>query len=337
MMVSQDEQPNIILIIADGMGLTHISSGMYAQKNTTALEEFEYVGLSKTHSLNRLVTDSAASGTAMASGVKTGNGVIGIDKKNNNKPSILEISKEQGYKAALVVTSSIVHATPASFYANVHSRYAYESIALQLREHEVDIFAGGGRKYFINRKDKRNLVEEMSGYTFVENLQEFETTTSEKIGFFTYAEEPPSLLEGRKPALDKMVSLSLQKMKNHGDPFFMLVEASQIDWGAHDNDMSYVLAEFKELDKTLLEVLAYAKEDGNTLVIVTADHETGGLSLVDGNYKKGRVKGKFSTGGHSATMVPVFSFGPSSEKFTGIYENTAIFDKMLEVLNASKE
>ena len=336
MMMSQNEQPNIILMIGDGMGLTQISSGMYAHQNTTVLEEFKYIGLSKTHSLDQLVTDSAASGTAMASGVKTGNGVIGIDGKNNFKQSILEISKERGYKAALVVTSSIVHATPASFYAKVHSRNSYETIALQLSEHEVDIFAGGGKKHFIDRKDKRNLIEEMAGYTFVEDISEFEATESKKIGFLTYDEEPPNLIEGRKPALDKMVSISLEKLENQGAPFFMLVEGSQIDWGGHDNDMNYLLAEFKEFDKTLREVLDFAKKDGNTLVIVTADHETGGLSLVGGNYKKGKVKGKFNTEGHSATMVPVFSYGPSSEKFIGIYENTAIFDKMLQVLDATK-
>ena len=337
MAVGQNKEPNIILMIADGMGLTHISSGMYAQKNSTVLEEFEYVGLSKTHSLNRLVTDSAASGTAMASGVKTGNGVIGIDKNNNFRQSILEISKERGYKAGLVVTSSIVHATPASFYANVNSRYTYETIALQLSEHDVDVFVGGGKKYFTDRKDGRNLIEEMDSYTFVEDFIEFEAAKSEKIGFFTYDEEPPSLLQGRTPALDKMVSVSLQKLENQGAPFFMLVEASQIDWGSHDNNMNYMISEFKEFDKTLGKILAFAKENGNTLVIVTADHETGGLSLIGGNYKKGKVKGKFNTGGHSATMVPVFSFGPSSEKFSGIYENTAIFDKMLQVLNETSD
>ena len=134
-----------------------------------------------------------------------------------------------------------------------------------------------------------------------------------------------------------MVSLSLQKLENQGAPFFMLIEGSQIDWGGHDNDLKYILSEFKEFDKTLREVIDYAKEDGNTLVIVTADHETGGLSLVGGNYKKGRVNGKFNTGGHTATMVPVFSFGPASEKFTGIYENTTIFDKMLQVLNETSD
>ena len=130
-------------MIGDGMGLTQISSGMYANNNSTALEGFEYVGLSKTHALDKLVTDSAASGTAMACGVKTYNGVIGIDGKNKSHPSILEICQKKGYRTGLVATSSIVHATPASFYAKVISRRLYEKIAFQLSQHNVDLFVVG--------------------------------------------------------------------------------------------------------------------------------------------------------------------------------------------------
>ena len=149
-------------MIGDGMGLTQISSGMYANNNSTALEGFEYVGLSKTHALGKLVTDSAASGTAMACGVKTYNGVIGIDGKNKSHPSILEICQEKGYKTGLIATSSIVHATPASFYAKVISRRLYEKIAYQLSQHKIDLFVGGGKDYFTKREDNRNLVNEMS-------------------------------------------------------------------------------------------------------------------------------------------------------------------------------
>ena len=139
------------------MGLSQISAGMYSNNNNTALEYFEYIGLSKTAAFNKLVTDSAASGTAMASGVKTLNGVIGIDSNNIHQKTILELCQEKGYKTALIATSSIVHATPAAFYANEISRNNYENIALQLSNHNLDIFVGGGSKYFSNRNDKRNL------------------------------------------------------------------------------------------------------------------------------------------------------------------------------------
>jgi alkaline phosphatase len=329
---SQQNSPNIILMIGDGMGLTQISSGMYANGNQTALEECSYIGLSKTAAANKLVTDSAASGTAMACGIKTYNGVLGIDIKNKRHQSILEICKEKGYTTALLATSSIVHATPASFYAKVPSRREYETIALQLSQHQVDYFIGGGKKFFNNRKDNRNLINEMKNYTFVKTLREFEASNAQKIGFLTYDEEPPSLIEGRVPSLNELTALTLQKLNATDQPFFMMIEGSQIDWGGHANNLDYVVSEFKEFDTAIRTVLEFAKEDGNTLVIITADHETGGLALMDGNLEKGKVKGSFNTVGHSATMVPVFSFGIQSELFTGIYENTEIFQKMVTAL-----
>ena len=328
---SEDKLPNIILMIGDGMGLSNITAGMYANNNKTILEEFEYIGLSKTHSLNYLITDSAASGTAMASGVKTLNRVVGIDENNKKTKSILEICKEKKYNVGLVVTSEIVHATPASFYAKVQSRYNYEDIALQLSEHDVDLFVGGGKDYFNKRKDKRNLLEEMSDYTFVDSFDEFKNSSSKKIGFLTYPGKPPSKALGRKPSLDDLTEISLKKMSSER-PFFMMIESSQIDWGAHDNSLAYVLSEFKEFDSAISKALEFAIADGNTLIIVTSDHETGGLSLSGGNVKKSRVKADFSTGGHSGSMVPVFSYGPNSELFSGIYDNTSIFDKMLEIV-----
>ena len=326
----QDQSPNIILLIGDGMGLTQISTGMYANNNSTVLESFENIGLSKTNAYGQLVTDSAASGTAMATGVKTYNGVLGIDSKNTQVKSILEICEEKGYNSALLATSSIVHATPASFYAQVPSRREYQKIALQLSSHDVDLFIGGGKMHFNKRDDKRNLIEEMNAYHFVNGLDELEKSTSDKIGYFTYKDEPPQKRDGRKPALEDMVSVSLKKMESMGAPFFMLVEGSQIDWGGHANDTEYIVSEFKEFNLAISKALDFAKTDGNTLVVVTADHETGGLALIGGNIKKQAVNGAFNTKGHSAAMVPVFSYGVHSELFRGIYENTAIFDKMVE-------
>ena len=181
--------PNIIMMIGDGMGLSQISTGMYANGNKTILEEFEYVGLSKTHSLDYLVTDSAASATAMASGVKTLNRAVGIDENNNKQKSILEICKEKDFNVGLVVTSEIVHATSDCFYANVPSRYDYEDIALQLSEHNVDLFVGGGKKFFNKRKDKRNLLDELTSYTFVDDFVEFKDSSSKKLGFLVLINE----------------------------------------------------------------------------------------------------------------------------------------------------
>tara|TARA_B100000497_G_C7667783_1_gene402726 strand:- start:921 stop:1877 length:957 start_codon:yes stop_codon:yes gene_type:complete len=315
-------------MIGDGMGLTQISSGMYANDNSTALEQFDYIGLSKTASFDKLITDSAASGTAMATGIKTNNKVLGISPDNIHQKSILEICKEKGYKTALIATSSIVHATPASFYAKENSRYNYENIALQLRNHNIDIFIGGGSKYFTTRKDKRNLINEMSEYEFIKSLDELEKSISTKVGYFTYFDEPPSILNGRPANLDLITRTVLNKLSLNKSPFIVVIEGSQIDWGGHDNDSKMVLSEFIDFDSAIKEALEFAKNDGNTLVVVTADHETGGMSLNGGEINNVNIK--FNTKSHTGTMVPVFSFGPSSETFSGIYENTQIFYKLRE-------
>ena len=315
-------------MIGDGMGLTQISSGMYANDNSTALEQFDYIGLSKTASFDKLITDSAASGTAMATGIKTNNKVLGISPDNIHQKSILEICKEKGYKTALIATSSIVHATPASFYAKENSRYNYENIALQLRNHNIDIFIGGGSKYFTTRKDKRNLINEMSEYEFIKSLDELEKSISTKVGYFTYFDEPPSILNGRPANLDLITRTILNKLSLNKSPFIVVIEGSQIDWGGHDNDSKMVLSEFIDFDSAVKEALEFAKNDGNTLVVVTADHETGGMSLNGGEINNVNIK--FNTKSHTGTMVPVFSFGPSSETFSGIYENTQIFYKLRE-------
>lgn len=321
--------PNIIFLIGDGMGLTQITSGMYANNNTTVLENFEYIGLSKTHAVKNLVTDSAASGTAMACGAKTYNGVVGINARNEAVPSILNYCANKGYRTALLATSSIVHATPASFYAHVDSRKKYQQIAQQLMGSQVDLFIGGGEKHFTQRDDGKNLLkEETNPFEIVKNLKDFSSSTAQRVGYFTYKDEPPMKSMGRKPALPDMLSSTLERLEADGQPFFVMTEASQIDWGGHANELPYVVSEFAEFNDTIRVALEFAKKEGNTLVVVTADHETGGLALTRGNIKKGQVAGGFNTKGHSATMVPVFSYGPEADTFKGIYENTAIFDKM---------
>ena len=326
-------QKNIILIIGDGMGVPQITAGMYKLKNQTALENFPIIGLSKTHSSNALVTDSAAAGTAIACGEKTANGTVGISMRNQKLTSILELSKQKGYKTGIIATSTIVHATPAAFYANVLSRNQYEDIALQLSNSDVDYFIGGGRKFFINRKDKRNLLKEMTSYDIVNSIKKFDESKSDKIGYFTSSEDPYPIRNGRIPNLSAAVEKMLPKLSNNDNPYFLLIEASQIDWGGHKNDIDYVLSEFIDMDKAINKVIEFTKNDKNTIVIVTGDHETGGLAITSGRRRNFQIKTEFSTIGHSAVMIPVFAKGAHSEIFSGIYDNTEIFKKMFFVLN----
>lgn len=332
---SQESTPNIILMIGDGTGLSQITAGMYSNDNYTALEEFNVIGLQKTHSENALVTDSAASGTAMACGIKTLNGVIGINSKNMSFPSILQYCDEDGYTTGLIATSSIVHATPASFYAKVVSRKQYQDIALQLSESVVDYFIGGGKKHFNRRKDGQNLIRKMKDWEVVSSLKRFDSSTATKTGYFTNDDEPTRITEGRTPKLELAFESMIAKLTQKEKPFFLMVEGSQIDWGGHANELNYITSEFHDFDKAIAKAVAFVKENPNTLLVVTADHETGGLGLSGGNIRTFSPRGGFVTNGHTASMVPVFAMGKGAENFAGIYENTAIFEKMLAVLKKS--
>jgi len=326
------DKPNIIMMIGDGMGISQISSSMYSSNNYTPLERSEFVGLIKTHSLDDLVTDSAASGTALSSGVKTYNGVLGLDQNYNPVKTILEICRDEGYMTAIIVTSTIVHATPAAYYSKSKSRYEYQKIADELLKSNVNFFVGGGEKYFNNRDDKRNLMEEMRNYSFVNSLEDYRNINSKNIGFFTAYDDPIQKNFGREPSLDDIIEATIQKLKNFDNPFFILVEGSQIDWAEHDNDPEYLLSEMLEFDEAIDISYKYAEESKNTLVVVTADHETGGAAIVSGNLEESVVKINYSSEDHTSEMVPVFSIGPYSENFKGVYDNTEIFNKLFEIV-----
>ena len=354
----ESESPNIILMIGDGMGLTQITSGMYSNNNSTSLEDFQYVGLSKTHSYDNLVTDSAASGTAMSSGKKTQNKVLGLDHEGNPIKSILSICQDKGYSTALIATANILHATPAAFFANIDYRYNYKDIAVQMTKSGVNFFVGGGKKYFNSREDKRDLINEMTenGYEFVYNISDYEKSKSNYLGFFTAKDEPyyfykgvnysyreydePDYKEdeledftGKESYLARSTKATLNKLDKMGEPFFIMIEGAQIDWGGHDNDQKYMVSQFLEFNDAIEVALEFAKKNKNTIVVVTADHETGGAAIVRGKLSDSTNKIRFATGNHTASMVPVFSYGVKAHLFKGIYENTEIFNKLLSILN----
>ena len=327
------KKPNIIMMIGDGMGLSHISSGMYSNNNYTSLERSKYIGLIKTHSSNRLITDSAAAGTAMSSGIKTKNTVVGMDDNYKPVKNILEICKDFGYSTGVVVTSTIVHATPASYYSKVKSRYQYEDISSQLAKSGINFFVGGGERYFNDRADNRNLFTEMEDYYFATSLETYENSNSDKIGYLTSYDDPTEKHFGREPSLPSLVEATIKKLEDLDKPFFLLIEGSQIDWGSHDNDTEHMISEMIEFDNTIKTVFDFIDNDDNTLVVITADHETGGTAITGGDLSKSKVKNEYVSGSHTATMVPVFSSGYKAHNFKGVYDNTEIFNKLFEIVN----
>jgi alkaline phosphatase len=329
------ERPkNIILLIGDGMGLSQITAALYSNNNHLNLETMPFIGFHKTYSSDDLVTDSAAGATAFASGIKTYNNAIGLNKDSLPVKTILEEAKEFGLAAGLIATSTIVHATPAAFAAHAKSREYYEEIASDMAESNVDLLIGGGKKYFDRREyDNRDITKELTqkGYRISDYSQEDIITAkfdpAKPLIFFTADKQPLTVTAGRDylPLATRKALNFLEKRSDKG--FFLMVEGSQIDWACHANDAKLSIRETLDFDKAVGEALAFARSHGNTLVIVTADHETGGLSVIEVS-KMNRLECAFTTINHTATMVPVFAFGPMAQQFAGIFENTAIYKKM---------
>jgi len=320
---------NIILLIGDGMGLSEVSASQFYNKENTNFERFPVVGLSKTSASSDLITDSAAGATAFSAGIKTYNGAIGVDKDSLSVETIVEQISKKNIASGVVSTSSITHATPASFYAHEKLRRMYPEIAEDLVASDIDFFAGGGLDFFNKRKDGKDLIEQLKAKGFEVTTDKLPASTSEKKQAILLANDAmPRMLDGRGDFLPNATKLALESLSKNEEGFFLMVEGSQIDWGGHANDGDYLISELIDFDNTIGVALDFAKENGETLVIVTADHETGGFTLASDNDDYNKIKPVFSTGGHSATMVPVFAKGPSESDFGGIYENTAIYTKM---------
>jgi len=335
---AQAEIKNVILMIGDGMGVSQVFSGFSANKDQLYLQYAKYIGFQKTKSKNKYKTDSAAAGTALATGTKTNNGTIGMDSDLNPVKSILEIAHENNKATGLVAACKITHATPASFIAHVKNRGQYEDIAKYFVTDKLDVFIGGGMDDFDKREDTRSLLPDLEAKGFQiattsEELQKIENGKIAGLMASGHIDRYPQ----RGEFLPESTQKALNLLSKDEDGFFLMVEGSQIDWGGHDNDVGYIVEEMLDFDRTIGEVLKFAQEDGHTLVIITADHETGGMSIHDADPEKGELEGRFTTGSHSSVMVPVFAYGPGAEKFIGIYENTEIFHKMMEAFQFEKD
>jgi alkaline phosphatase len=336
----QERPKHIILMIGDGMGLSQVTAGLYTRGDSAFhLAKFPVTGLMTTHSGRELITDSAAGATAFACGCKTYNGAIGVDMKQKPCRTLFEQADSAGMALGIVVSCSVTHATPACFVAHVDQRGSTQAIATFFLQTQVDYLVGGGLKNFNQRTDDtRNLMQEMinAGYQIsqfsTQNHPPLPANTQQPYAWFSADGEPVSVLEGRN-YLPIATAQGIPFLQQRGGEkgFFMLVEGSQIDWACHDNDGPRMIAEMHDFDNTIGKVLDFAQRDGNTLVVVTADHETGGASIVQGSMRDS-LEIKFTSKSHTATMVPVFAFGPGAEFFHGIYDNTDLHRRLKHVI-----
>ena len=328
---------NVVLMIGDGMSLMHVYSAWTANRGKLYLDNSQAVGLSKTYCADKLITDSGAGGTAIATGQKTKYHYVGVDPQGNELPSLITLSKQKGMSAGIAVTCRLWDATPADFCChNVDRDDEYDLVADYV-ECGADYVVGGGAEKFENRPDGRNIFQELEakGYQVARSWEEAQALKDGKIFAVTDKRDTPVPAE-RGDRLAQSALKGMEIMDKNKKGFFMMIEGSQLDDYGHFNDLDLLMQETHDFDRTVGKVCEWAAKDGETLVVVTADHETGGLTLVDGDLQKGEIKCKFSTGSHSGVMVPVYAFGPGAEHFTGLYENTDIFHKIATLLNLKK-
>ena len=337
-LISAQKNPkNVIFLIGDGMGIAQVYAAMVINGNKLNLERCTYSGFSKTYSASNFTTDSGAGGTALACGVKTKNGMIGMNPDSVAVQSVLELASLNKLSTGIVVACAVTHATPASYIAHQINRNMYDEIATDYLKTDIDVFIGGGRKYFEDRNDGRNLINELKAknYQMAYNIADVKAIKSGKLAGLLYDDQNPKMPE-RGTMLPDATMAAIDLLGNNPKGFFLMIEGSQIDWACHDNNAGQEIKEMLDFDETIGRVLDYAKKAGNTLVIVTADHETGGLTILNGKFGSDDMKTAFSTKNHSGVPVPIFAYGPGSENFTGFMENISFKEKIEKLLKLKK-
>ena len=357
----QSQKPtNVIYLIGDGMGFGAVSSLLLSVDEETGFEMAPVIGLNETCSANNYVTDSPAGGTALATGTRTCNGFLGVGPDSVQLESLLKKAQKMGKKTGIVVNTTLTEATPGAFYAGVTSRKESYKIAEQFTESGVDVAIGAGLSAFINRPDSVDMTEVLieKGYDVYLDWRHVLNTQSNKfVGILEMSDvhrrnkqrnTTASAAEGQEVCLAARLAAEEENVdttrfsepteylhkactkalsvleKNAPKGFFLMVESAIIDGYGHNNDSEGMIEEMQEFDKTLKALIAYVDAHPNTLLVVTADHETGGTGVAYKSYEVNQPEGlhlNFSTKGHTGTVVPIFAYGAGAEKFRGIFQN----------------
>lgn len=302
----------VILMIGDGMSPDHVAAAWMCNKGRLNIDRLPVVAQVRTYSASSAITDSAAAGTAIACGHKTNNGSLGMDAAGRPIESIAKVLDKRGYKTGVVVTSSVLDATPAAFYAHVTSRQQKATIAQQLANSGLDVVIGGGEK------EVPAACQELLRQSGTLLLLKGDENT------------PPAPERG--DFLAENTRRALKHMENHPKGFFLMIEGSCIDKVSHKRDVNAAVQETLDFDCAVGAVLEWMKKHPDTLLIITSDHMTGSLIITDGSAEQGRMKGKMMVNHHHGYMVPVYAFGPGAGHFALIRDNTEFFSSILKVL-----
>ncbi len=315
---------NIIVMIGDGMGLEQVSCAWVVNHGQLNLDHFPYTGLSRTWCTNRLITDSGAGGTALAAGQKTAYSFVGAAPDTTDLPSILVKAQQLGKKTGVAVTCHFADATPCDYCCHNEYRYNQEDLIADYVECGVDYLAGGGLDWFTTKRtDGRDITREMAAAGYKVALSEEALMQAELPVIGLLSPDNLPVAEERGDLFIHSVARGLDLLSEAaGDKgFVMMIEGSCIDDWLHGNDIGKAMEELLDFDRTIGYVLEWAAADGNTLVVVTADHATGCLTLQDGDLEKGEIGVHFAGESHNGIAVPVYAWGPGSDAFSGIREN----------------
>lgn len=336
---------NLIYMIGDGMGLSHVAmmliEGGYEE---SSFDRMENIALITTYSANNRVTDSAAAGTALATGHKTNNGMLGVTPDGEAVESILAKAARQGRHCGVVVTCDIQHATPGAFYAHVESRADYATISRQLAESSLEVAIGGGREGMSGANEER-LKER--GYRVVHTLEEMQEVDKGLLMGFLAEGHLPSKVKGREEYLPLATEKALEILTRNSEAkgrkdrgFMLMVEASQIDMESHGNNAEGILAETRDFERAIAVAMRYVDAHPETLLVVTADHETGGLTMPSGNSdftsSESGIEYRFSTGSHTGIPVPVYLYGCGAECINGLMDNTELSRRLMELMGVNE-
>ncbi len=327
----QSSKPkNIILLIGDGMGLSTVTASVFSLENDP-FKKFKSVGLMVTCSADKLVTDSAAGVTALATGYKTKNWSLCVSPEGNELKNIFDFAKEKDYSTGIIATISFTHATPAGFYAHVNSRSEEDEIAKQFLDSGIDVAIAGGTD-FLSTKIYRNTTNDSitfidsiknKNYSYFASYPELKKNNSSNKILALFDKYSLPKAPQRDYTLGDLTKVAINKLSQNKEGFVLMVEGSLIDKGAEQTNYEYMIGEQKDFNYAVNAALEFAEKDGNTLVVVTADHESGGFAI-KGNDRQNIEPHWAVKNSHTASMVGVFSFGPGSEKFKGILENNEV-------------
>lgn len=343
---------NVILLIGDGMGYGHMTLGRIVKGGALTMDSFTYNGTVSTYPndpVEKWVTDSAAAATAIATGVKTYNAAISVDVNKQPVKTILETAQEKGKATGLVTTTRITHATPAAFAAHNVDRDAENEIAVDMLNHKVNVLFGGGKRHFLpkdlggKREDGKNLIEEAKkmGYKFIETKEDLQKVSGDKVlGLFKSSHLSYEIDRdpAKEPSLAEMTKKAIELLSKDKDGFFLMVEGGRIDHASHGHDTATVAKDVLAFDEAVKVALDYAKNRKDTLVIVTADHETGGLSIGgygEYNFNPAAFKGqKNSFEDVIAAKLTADNYKDIFAEYVGI--NDLTLDERITLLSAFK-